>query len=840
MTVRGVIIFIFLFSTSCVAQSSESIVDSIYNATDSNTSKLHELIALLNSRDTISPSENIGYLYHKIGLLYNKDEKFKKAIAFTKKAVFNRTSLIDIDTLKLNRSLNNIYFYYKNLNETDSCQSYLIKIIGNNSTDKFTLDAYYRLASIASDNGDYFKALEYLEKFFFLSKKSINNSTKYHKKCIYVYSKMGNFKLNEKSILYHKNEAEKLRTKKNDAKFASMYNNLANYYDDIGKTTKAIAYYKKALKYFIHKNNTIEIGNIYNNIGAVYAAKKDFKNAHLYFNKGLIITKNKSVWARIYDNQGYYLQTKNPINKIIFYKKAINCFMVNKNFNNNNTSEILAIKNANDKLDVLGYLVDLANEQVIAYEDNKNIDFLESAKKNILLIDKLVSNIRSGSSTEKSKLFWINNGVDTYMLGVKICYLLNDVDTAFYFMEKNKSLLLLENISVNSLNKILKISSLEACAKKLVSPKSCFAEYILNKKDGYGIFYANNSAPYFYQLKNIDTLLKNVDTLKLMCTKPFKTENDFKIFKTLSFNVFNTLFPFENALRFISKKKLIIISDFKLQNLAFETLSTSLNKDNNYLILNTEISYLQSFSVLNQILKKTRNATKDILAIAPSSFKDSTLISLPSNVEKLFLNTSLSKTLLLNKYATKDSFIDALNNYKIIHINTHAGINPKNKTPWIAFWDENLFLQEIYNNKNQADLIILDACNSASGNLAVGEGILSLSRGFFLTGTKSVIASLWNVNVKSTNNILASFYEELSNDNSKSNALHIAKISYLKNAQTSEKSPYYWASIILTGDSDYIKLKEKKSLSPFLLLFLLPVSLFIYKWFYSKKILSIY
>lgn len=835
MIIRGIVIFSFLFSTFCFAQSNKLAVDSIYNSKKSTAIKLNELIVHLNTLDTILPSENAGYLLHKIGLLHHKKNDLKQAITVTKKAVLNRFLLKKVNTLKLNNSLFNLYVYYKNLKELDSCKNYLIKIIANNGKDKFTGTAYRKLAYALTDSGDHFKALEYLEGYFyFVEKTDDKNIIKYHQTCIYVYSKMEDFMGYESSISHHINEFEKFSNKIITKSSASTYNNCANYFDGINKSSKAILYYKRALEFYISKNDSINIGTLYNNIGAAYAKGKNFKKSQFYFQKGLIITKNKSIWADIYDNQGFYLQTKNPIDKINFYKKAINCFIKNENFNNDYSLNLLSFNNPSDRLDVVGYLVDLANEQVIAYESNGNIDFLKSAKKNILLVDKLVSSIRSESSAEKSKLFWINNGVDTYMLGVKICFLLHDLDTAFYFMEKNKSLLLLENISHNSSNKNLKIASLKECINKLVSNKSCFVEYILNENDGYGIFYANNSK-FFFRLNNVNLLLKNVKSLKSMCTKPFKTENDFNAFNSLSHTIFKTLFSFDNSLSFISKKKLTVISDFKLQNLAFETLNSSLNRDNNFLILNTEISYLQSFSVLNQILKKNRNAPKDILAIAPTTFNHSSLVPLPDSIENILFNTSFSKTILHNNYATKDTFFVALNNYKIIHINTHAGIDSKNKTPWIAFWDKKLFLQDLYKNKNQADLIILDACNSASGDLAVGEGVLSLSRGFFLTGTKSVIASLWNVNVKSTNNILASFYNELSNNNSKSNALHIAKLNYLKSAQGSEKSPYYWASIILTGDFGFIKLDEKKSLFPFLLLSLLPIIIFIYKRFYSKK-----
>ncbi len=830
MILKGTVIFIFLFSTFGVAQSNQFIVDSIYNTKLNNAEKLHQLIFQLNKYDTVNPSENVGYLYHKIGLLYYKEKKYKQAITFTKKAVLHRSLIKSIDTLKLHRSLYNISMYYKKLHLLDSCKVYLTKITNNQNADKYTINAYYGLSDMATDNGDFFMAFNYLKKLFSLINPNDNNALiKYHQTCIYIYTEMGDFASNNMAILYHKKEVEKLIPKKIDNNFASMYNNIANYYDGIGKSDEAILYYKKALKYYLNKKDTTQVGNIYNNIGATFAANKAFKKASFFFNKGIQATNDKTVLARIYDNQGYYLQTKNAIDKTVFYKKAIQCFTKKDAFHISNASELIALKNPSDKKDVLGYLLDLTNSWVTIYEENGNTDFLIKAKKGILIIDKLVSSIRLKSAAEKSKLFWIKKGVNTYMLGVKICYLLNDIGTAFYFMEKNKSLLLLENISASTItkSKSLQIASFKKSVKKWITPSACFVEFILNKKDGYGIF-CSNEKKFFYRIKNIDMLLKNVQSLKLSCTKPFNSRIDFTSYATTSKQVFNTLFPFKNAFDLISNKKLFIIPDFKLQNLAFETLVPNTNTVDNYLIYHTEISYLQSISVLNQILNKKRNTTKDLLNIAPINFQDSTLISIPQT-KKNALPNPFSITSLHYAKANKNAFINAINKYKIIHINTHAGIDTKNNKPWIAFWDKKLFLQELDKIPNQADLIILDACNSASGNLAVGEGILSLSRGFFLTGTKSVIASLWNANLNSTNLILASFYSELSKNNSKSKALHHAKLHYLKNAQLSEKSPYYWASMILTGDSDTIRFQKRTSPFYFLFLLLFPIGYLLLK-----------
>ena len=72
-------------------------------------------------------------------------------------------------------------------------------------------------------------------------------------------------------------------------------------------------------------------------------------------------------------------------------------------------------------------------------------------------------------------------------------------------------------------------------------------------------------------------------------------------------------------------------------------------------------------------------------------------------------------------------------------------------------------------------IFVLSACNTSLGNIKEGEGVFSLARGFFYSGANSVVSSLWNVNDKSTSQIISSFYENLEKGKSKSSALRLAK-----------------------------------------------------------------
>ena len=49
------------------------------------------------------------------------------------------------------------------------------------------------------------------------------------------------------------------------------------------------------------------------------------------------------------------------------------------------------------------------------------------------------------------------------------------------------------------------------------------------------------------------------------------------------------------------------------------------------------------------------------------------------------------------------------------------------------------------NLQNNAELVILSACNTAGGNIKQSEGFSGLARAFLFSGSKSVLVSNWYV-----------------------------------------------------------------------------------------------
>ncbi len=206
-----------------------------------------------------------------------------------------------------------------------------------------------------------------------------------------------------------------------------------------------------------------------------------------------------------------------------------------------------------------------------------------------------------------------------------------------------------------------------------------------------------------------------------------------------------------------------------------------------------------------QNIKKRKTAKTSFLAFAPQNFNDKTLSPLVnSNNEVRTLEKYYNGTSFINEKATKETFLKNLGQASIIHLATHADAQDS-ITPWIAFYNEKLLLEELYFTKNNANLVFLSGCNTTIGKQEVGEGIISLARGFFYSGSQSVISSLWSIGDRSTSEIVESFYENLDNGQTKSMALHNAKLSYINNHTGSYISPHYWASFILLGEDDTVQ-----------------------------------
>jgi LPXTG-motif cell wall-anchored protein len=112
-----------------------------------------------------------------------------------------------------------------------------------------------------------------------------------------------------------------------------------------------------------------------------------------------------------------------------------------------------------------------------------------------------------------------------------------------------------------------------------------------------------------------------------------------------------------------------------------------------------------------------------------------------------------------------------------------------------------LRLNDIYNLKLSADLVVLSACSSGLGKDVKGEGLIGLTRGFMYAGAAGVVASLWKVDDEATAELMKHFYEAMfKRGMSPAAALRDAQLALAK--QPRWQSPYYWAGFVIQGQYD--------------------------------------
>lgn len=172
----------------------------------------------------------------------------------------------------------------------------------------------------------------------------------------------------------------------------------------------------------------------------------------------------------------------------------------------------------------------------------------------------------------------------------------------------------------------------------------------------------------------------------------------------------------------------------------------------------------------------------------------------------------IKNDLYAGQAAEEGIFKQAAENYDILHLGTHAEVN--NASPLqsrfflakslaadsVTTEDGYLNAYEIYAMQLQAELAVLTACETGTGRLNQGEGIMSLAHSFMYAGCPSVVMSLWKIDEKASADIIAAFYKHLSGGKSKSESLRRAKIEHMQ--QSGSAHPYFWAGMTLVGNEE--------------------------------------
>jgi CHAT domain-containing protein len=142
----------------------------------------------------------------------------------------------------------------------------------------------------------------------------------------------------------------------------------------------------------------------------------------------------------------------------------------------------------------------------------------------------------------------------------------------------------------------------------------------------------------------------------------------------------------------------------------------------------------------------------------------------------------------------------------ILHLATHGKFSSRAEDTFILTWNQRLNVTDFSsvlktretNQKTPIDLLVLSACETATGDKRAALGLAGMA---VQSGARSTLASLWAVSDDATAALMIQFYKEIAQNQKKAEALRNAQLFILSGDLNPRfKHPYYWAPFVLVGN----------------------------------------
>lgn len=327
--------------------------------------------------------------------------------------------------------------------------------------------------------------------------------------------------------------------------------------------------------------------------------------------------------------------------------------------------------------------------------------------------------------------------------------------------------------------------------QQILDAKSTYVDYYVSNENIYTIVILQDSVKLlkYTPPSNIQGVSKQLNKDALTMSPQQYSKIAYSLYKELLEPVLKEL---PNSVN-----RLIICPDGYLQNVAWDalvidTLNAESFKSLSYLLKHYTISTVLSPVHLK---RKSHEASVSFIGISPD-FRDSKRLA-----EIPFSRELVRKS--AEKYAGtfQESFSNNNQRVSILHIATHVKadtLHPFNSAMYLA--DDSITMESLSRVSLKPRLAVLNGCSSGVGASLYTEGSISFARAFYRLGAESVLMTLWEVDDKTTANILEVFYNQLDKGNDLAHSLQRAKLEFITNQESEElANPYYWAGLQLSG-----------------------------------------
>lgn len=449
--IKTVLLFVvipFFAFTQC---PEETKIQAAINSKDSTQMRLMaELLLPCNNLQ-----DSVALLYHKLGVRYYINGRYDKAIHYTLKGLDLRTKNLDPGHFDISASCHNLGVFYKGIDNLDAAEKYFKRAgeIREKLDNTDMVESYTELARVQNKKGEYDRAIQSLD--FALQKAKIYKDEGGMVSC---YLEYGNI-LPEKKL--YQQAIDSLINAKNildlyapDWDHAVCYTNLALNYLAQKKYEEAIDYGKKSTALWQAFQAPYELSTSLNNLGLAYIKTNQFEQARIILEKGRTVSIQNNIpfsLSQSFDNLAELYLAQNENEKaVLSFHDAVRTLV--KDFNNpdylSNPSKE-QILNASLKRPLLNDISDKARSMLILFEETKKTELLSKCLETYKLCDYLVDLLRKEQVEESTKLFWREKVIPIYENAIHASMVAKDKESAFFFFEKSKAILLMEALQIS-------------------------------------------------------------------------------------------------------------------------------------------------------------------------------------------------------------------------------------------------------------------------------------------------------------------------------------------------------------------------------------------------------
>jgi len=238
----------------------------------------------------------------------------------------------------------------------------------------------------------------------------------------------------------------------------------------------------------------------------------------------------------------------------------------------------------------------------------------------------------------------------------------------------------------------------------------------------------------------------------------------------------------------LGQRRLIIAPHRTLYYIPFHAL----HDGRGYVIERREVSYAPSAVVLLHCLAQPQRPLQRALLLGVADEQTPRVRDEIHALAPLFPEAIV----LLDERATVSALQEFAPGVDILHLACHGQFRPDNPLfSSLRLGDGWLTVRDTYNLDLRCGLAALSACETGVNEVAPGNELIGLARGFFSAGAPTLLLSLWTVDDEATAELMVSFYKLLLTGHAPAAALRAAQLQLLK----TQPHPFFWSPFMIVG-----------------------------------------